>query len=69
MYGWAAGTLGDFSPDWQMAAQPAITGWANKATPPGMKQGPSSVATTFDGSHYVFVGSMWNAGLWRYVEP
>jgi hypothetical protein len=46
-----------------------MTGWVDVATPAAMTQGPSSEATTYDGSHYVFVASMWNAGLWRYVEP
>jgi len=31
--------------------------------------GPNSVAVTSDGTHSVFVGSMWATGLWRYVEP
>jgi hypothetical protein len=69
MYGWAAGSLGNFSPNFQMASQPATSGWANVATPSGMVQGPNSMGVAFDGTHYVFVGSMWIAGLWRYVEP
>jgi hypothetical protein len=31
--------------------------------------GVDNVAVTYDGTHYVFVGSMWQKGLWRYVEP
>jgi hypothetical protein len=69
MYGWAAGTLGDVFTNYQVGPQPGMTGWVDVATPAAMTQGPSSEATTYDGSHYVFVASMWNAGLWRYVEP
>lgn len=69
MYGWAAGSLGDFSPNFRMASQPGTGTWATVATPAGMTQGPSSMAVTYDGSRFVFVGSMWLAGLWRYVEP
>ena len=37
--------------------------------PDGLVWGPNSVAVTSDGTHSVFVGSMWATGLWRYVEP
>lgn len=69
MYGWAAGSLGDFSPNFRVASQPGTGTWATVATPAGMTQGPSSMAVTNDGTHSVFLGSMWLAGLWRYVEP
>jgi hypothetical protein len=68
MYGWAAGTLGDVGTNYETAPQPGTSGWANATVPSGMRQGPCSEVTTYDGSHYVFVASMWNAGLWRYVE-
>ena len=55
------------------------TGAAYKTAPqPGTKLsdggnavpwGPNSVAVTSDGTHSLFVGAMWHAGLWRYVEP
>jgi len=67
MYGWAAGTLGPFGTNYEVAPQPGTSGWVATATPPAMTQGPCSEATMYDGSHYVFVASMWNAGLWRYV--
>jgi hypothetical protein len=35
----------------------------------GLHWGPNSVATTSDGTHAIYVGSMWTAGLWRYVQP
>lgn len=69
MYGWAAGALGDFSPNFRVASQPGTGPWAKVATPAGMTQGPSSMAVTYDGTRFVFIGSMWLAGLWRYVEP
>jgi photosystem II stability/assembly factor-like uncharacterized protein len=69
MYGWAAGGLGDFSPNFRVASQPGTGTWTTVATPGEMTQGPSSMAVTYDGMHAVFVGSMWLAGLWRYVEP
>jgi hypothetical protein len=68
MYGWACDKC-NIAPNFEMAAQPGATGWASVATPDGPTMGPISIATTFDGSHYVFVGSMWASGLWRYVEP
>lgn len=37
--------------------------------PSALDWGPNSVATISDGSHTIFVGSMWATGLWRYVEP
>jgi photosystem II stability/assembly factor-like uncharacterized protein len=69
MYGWAAGALGDFSPNFRVASQPGTGTWTTVATPGDMTQGPSSMAVTYDGGRAVFVGSMWLAGLWRYVEP
>jgi hypothetical protein len=37
--------------------------------PAALTWGANSVATTTDGTHNIFVGSMWATGLWRYVEP
>ena len=31
--------------------------------------GPNSMVVTNDGSHSIFVGTMWAEGIWRYVEP
>lgn len=69
MYGWAAGSLGNFSPNFQLATQPATSNWDSVSTPTGMVQGANSMGVSYDGTHYVFVGSFWLAGIWRYVEP
>ena len=53
---------------YKTAPQPG-TMWTTGDTPvPG---GAQSVAVTSDGTHSLFVGSMWGSGpgLWRYVEP
>jgi hypothetical protein len=68
MYGWACDKC-TIANNFEMAAQPGATGWSAATTPSAMAMGPISVATTFDGSHYVFVASLWSGGLWRYVEP
>ena len=53
------------------AIQPGDTGaWTKISTlPSALVWGPNSVAVTSDGTHSIFVGSMWATGLWRYVEP
>jgi hypothetical protein len=33
-----------------------------------LKIGPRNMAVTSDGKHNIFVGTMWAAGVWRYVE-
>jgi hypothetical protein len=71
MWGWACAGCGlkEGGPQFQIAAQPG-TDWAKGPTlPDGLVWGPNSVAVTSDGTHSVFVGSMWATGLWRYVEP
>lgn len=68
MYGWACVPC-TIAPGFEVAPAPGTTGWTSPATPAGMIGGGfSDVARTFDGTHYIFVASMWNAGLWRYVE-
>ncbi len=48
--------------------QPGTT-WASAAkVANGLNWGPNSVATTSDGTHTIYVGSMWSSGLWRFVE-
>ena len=70
MWGWACASCGlnEGGPQYQTAAQPGDT-WSMGTVPDGLTWGPNSVAVTSDGSHSVFVGSMWATGLWRYVEP
>lgn len=69
MWGWAcAGCEG--GQNYQTAALPgAAADWSAGTLPAGLTWGPNSVAATSDGTHAVFVGSMWATGLWRYVEP
>ena len=73
MWGWACGSCGikEGGPKFQTAPQPGDSGaWTDgPPLPPDLVWGPNSVAVTSDGVHTIFVGSMWSAGLWRYVEP
>jgi hypothetical protein len=73
MWGWACASCGlnEGGPQLQTAPQPGDLGtWTKEAAlPPGLVWGPNSVAVTSDGTHAVFIGSMWATGLWRYVEP
>ena len=69
MWGWASGPNGNVAPTFESAMQPATTGWKIIATPIAMTQGPNSVAVTKNGSQTIFLGCMWKAGLWRYIEP
>jgi hypothetical protein len=70
MWGWACGGCGvkEGGPQYRTAAQPGDT-WQKATVPDGLTWGPNSIATTSDGTHTIFVGSMWATGLWRYVEP
>jgi hypothetical protein len=52
-----------------MALQPGTTWTSAAPIANGLSWGPNSVATTSDGVHTIYVGSMWSSGLWRYVEP
>ena len=73
MWGWACASCGldEGGPQYQTAPQSGDMGtWTKVATlPSGLVWGPNSVAVTSDGTHSVFVGSMWATGLWRFVEP
>ena len=70
MWGWACSGCGlnEGGPQYQTAPQPGDT-WSKGTLPAALDWGPNSVATTSDGLHTIFVGSMWATGLWRYVEP
>jgi hypothetical protein len=70
MWGWACASCGlkEGGPQYQTAPQPGTT-WSMGTLPAELVWGPNSVAVTSDGTHAVFVGSMWATGLWRYVEP
>jgi hypothetical protein len=70
MWGWACASC-DGGTQLQTAPQPGDLGAWTKPTdvPAALDWGPNSVAVTSDGTHQIFVGSMWATGLWRYVEP
>lgn len=57
------------NPNFQVASQPGTGTWVTPGTPAGLINGPAQVAVVNDGLHAVFLGAMWNAGIWRYVEP
>jgi photosystem II stability/assembly factor-like uncharacterized protein len=67
MWGWACAQCTDGA-QLQVSPQPGDA-WTKPAVPAGLNWGPNSVAMTSDGTHSIFVGSMWSTGLWRYVEP
>ena len=70
MWGWACASCGvsDGGPEYRTAPFPGDT-WTMGTVPAALTWGANSVATTTDGTHNIFVGSMWATGLWRYVEP
>jgi len=70
MWGWACAGCGqnEGGAQYQTAAQPGDT-WSKGSLPTKLDWGPNSVASTSDGKHAIFVGSMWTRGLWRFVEP
>ena len=50
-------------------ALPAGTAFTKPAVPAGLNIGANHIVVTSDGKHNIFVGTMWAAGVWRYVEP
>lgn len=69
MYAWACGSTCDVGVNFEKAPLPNGTSWTPVSVPSGLINGPNSLVTAFNGSHYVFVGCMWAQGIWRYVEP
>jgi photosystem II stability/assembly factor-like uncharacterized protein len=67
MLGWACSNC-NLATNFEKAPAPG-TSWSAATVPAALNIGPNSVATAFDGSHYVFVAVMWDEGIWRYVEP
>lgn len=67
MWGWACASC-DLGAGFTTAALPGDT-WTNPEVPPGLIIGANHIAVTSDGTHDVFVGTMWAEGIWRYVEP
>lgn len=69
MWGWACVPC-SIAPSLEVAPAAAPTDWSSPSTPDAMVGGGfSQAAVTFDGTHWVIVVSMWDKGLWRYVEP
>lgn len=67
MYAWACSNC-DLGTNFESAPHPG-TNWAPTAVPPELVIGPNGVVVTSDGTRNIFVGLMWDQGLWRYVEP
>jgi hypothetical protein len=56
----------------EVAAQPGTGTWVAPGaptTPATLKQGSAQLITINDGTHNILLSAMWNAGVWRYVEP
>jgi hypothetical protein len=64
MWGWACS--GCAFDNFQRAS-PDGTAWTHIDVPEHL--GATNVAVTHDGTHAIFVGVMWAAGIWRYIEP
>lgn len=69
MFGYPAGIGGSDDPSFEVAAQPGTGIWVAPGTPAALTQGPAQVSVVNDGSHNIFLGAMWNSGVWRYIEP
>jgi hypothetical protein len=67
MYAWACSGC-NLGTQFETAPQPGVT-WSKGTVRAALVMGPNSLVVTNDGTHYVFVGLMWDQGLWRYVEP
>ena len=69
MFGYPIGAGGVNNPAFEIASQPGTGTWAAPGTPAALTQGSAQIAVVNDGTHNVFIGAMWNSGVWRYVEP
>jgi len=67
MYAWACSRC-DLGTNFEIAPQPG-TDWATATVPAELQIGPNGVVVTSDGTRNIFVGLMWDQGLWRYIEP
>lgn len=67
MWGWACSNC-DLGDVFTLAPQPG-TQWTTQLVPTDLVIGASHVAVADTGANRVFVGVMWAAGVWRYVEP
>jgi fibronectin type 3 domain-containing protein len=69
MYGVPVGPGATTNPAFELSAQPGTGTWTQPGTPAGLTQGSAQIAVVNDGTHNILIGAMWNAGLWRYIEP
>jgi hypothetical protein len=69
MFGVPIGPGGVSDPVFEAASQPGNGTWVKPGTPPALTQGSAQIIVVNDGTHNIFVGAMWNSGLWRYIEP
>lgn len=69
MNGYPVGPGGSIDPAFEVASQPGTGTWVAPGTPAGLTQGPAQISVVNDGTHNIFVGAMFNSGVWRYVEP
>jgi hypothetical protein len=67
MYAWACAGC-DLGTQFEIAAQPGAS-WSTATVPAELVIGPNGVVVTSDGTRNIFVGLMWDQGLWRYIEP
>lgn len=68
MWAWACAGC-DLGSGFTVAPLPAGDTWSKPDVPAAMNIGANHIAVTSDGNHTIFVGTMWSAGVWRYVEP
>jgi hypothetical protein len=66
MWGWACSGC-DLGATFSTAALPGDD-WSMPPVPEALIIGANHVAVTSDGTHQIFVGTMWSSGVWRYVE-
>jgi hypothetical protein len=69
MFGNPAGPGSVTDPLFEVASQPGTGTWVAPGTPTSLTDGAAQIGVVNDGTHNILVGAMWNAGVWRYVEP
>jgi hypothetical protein len=69
MYGIPVGPGGTTNPVFEVGAQPGNGTWVAPGTPSTLMQGAAQMATVNNGTHNIVLGSMWNSGVWQYIEP
>lgn len=69
MYGNPVGPGITINPAFEGAVQPGTGGWVAPGTPTTLTNGAAQFAVVNDGSNNILLGTMWNTGLWRYIEP